>query len=194
MSIKNIIKVLLLSLATQSCDVPDLKTKSGEENTLSENWSFDTWGDDCSNQLDQHPCNFELFDTEENIVNLYDFYGSPIVLDFSAMWCGPCQYAALEVEDIKSEFPEIVYITVLIDNEYGDPPTTEDLRRWADIFGINEPVLGGNRDMMSDNPDMGWPISSWPTFFYINSEMLIEHTHTGYSSSTVRQNITYLLR
>ena len=193
MSISKILKFLLLSATLFSCSTPDLVIDQKEDKYEGE-WRFDTWGDDCSNQVDYHPCNFELSDRKGETVSLYDFYGMPIIIDFSAMWCGPCQHAAIEVEDMKLEFPSIVYITVLIDNEYGEPPTKEDLSRWADIFEIREPVLGGSREMMSSNPDMGWSITSWPTFFYINDNMIIEHTHTGYSSTTVRQNIEQVIR
>ena len=180
-------------LLSVGCSSAELETKSSTDSQGVE-WSFDTWGDDCSNEVGGHPCNFSLENQEGNVVSLYDFFETPVVLDFSAMWCGPCQYAAIEINDIVSEFPEISYLTVLIDNEYGEPPTQEDLQKWSTIFEISEPVLGGNREMISSNPGFGWDITAWPTFYYINDEMIIEHTHAGYSGTTVRQNINQLVK
>ena len=194
MSVIKNLKIFSLIFALAGCGSANLETPDGISEDQEGIWAFDTWGDDCSNEVSEHPCNFTLLDQNGEESNLYDFYGSPIVLGFSAMWCGPCQYAALEVEDMKIDFPSITYITVLIDNEYGDPPTVEDLDKWATIFGITEPVLGGSREMISTNPGFGWNIVSWPTFYYINEKMIIEHSHKGYSSVTVRQNIENLVR
>ena len=46
--------------------------------------------EECSQHIEEHPCNFTLVDQHGNDVSLYDFYKQPIVLDFSVMWCGPC--------------------------------------------------------------------------------------------------------
>ena len=43
--------------------------------------------DECRNRVENHVCNMNLMDQYGNRIDLYDYYGSVILLDFSAMWC-----------------------------------------------------------------------------------------------------------
>lgn len=188
MSIKKILVLFALTSLVGCTASLNVERETAESDR--DPWPFATW-ENCSSSLDSHPCNFTLNNHESEPISLYDYYGSDIVIDLSAMWCGPCGIAASEVSDIKSIYPDVKYITVLIDNEYGEPPSSEDLRRWVDTFQIQEPVLGGDRSIISGG-DESWPIEGWPTFYYINKEMLVEHTHPGYSQNLIIQNIRIL--
>ena len=105
---------------------------------------------DCSMNIGEHPCNFTLKDQNNKDVELYDFYGEFVILDFSVEWCGPCQAAASGITETKQKYPNINYITILVENISGEEPSISNLQAWANSFGISEPVLKGSRDILQN--------------------------------------------
>jgi thiol-disulfide isomerase/thioredoxin len=171
---------LILSLLT-GCNIKD-------ENVV-------TW-DSCSQNIGDHPCDFSLVDQNEKEFLLYDHIGKIIILDFSAMWCGPCQRAAYEVEDLQKRYDEdIVYVTILIENESGSPPTKYNIKRWADSYGIDTaPVLIGSRDFLSSDPLTGWTLDAWPQYHIIDKNMMLHMSFTGFSEGRLEMIIQDILR
>jgi thiol-disulfide isomerase/thioredoxin len=142
-----------------------------------------TW-DECSQDVGDHPCNIELTDQNGNLFSLYENFGKIIILDFSAEWCPPCQSAAAEVQSTQDANSDLVYVTILIETDEGLPPSTEDCGEWADRFGITSaPVLAGSRDLI--RPE-GWPITSWPTFFFITKDMTVNASLKGFGSEHIK--------
>ena len=169
-----------LLTACSACGPAELKTETAAP---ADPYPFAVW-EDCSQVALDHPCNFTLKDQNDEDVSLYDFYGSTIVLDLSAMWCGPCQIAARDVQATVERFADhdVRYISVLIDNQQGERPTLADAQTWANTFGItSEPVLQGSRDILNADPTQGWPLGSWPTFVLITSDMKILLFQAGYN-------------
>tara|TARA_R110001599_G_scaffold43092_3_gene129362 strand:- start:1024 stop:1623 length:600 start_codon:yes stop_codon:yes gene_type:complete len=152
--------------------------------------------DTCSQSIGDHPCDFSLVDQNEKEFLLYDHIGKIIILDFSAMWCGPCQRAAYEVEELQKKYNEdIIYVTVLIENESGSPPTKYDIKRWADAYGINTaPVLMGSRDLFNPDPSLGWNIDAWPQYHIIGKDMVFYMSFTGFSEGRLEMIIQDALR
>ena len=155
----------------------------------------DTYWLGCSNEIGEHPCNFTLEDQRGVIVSLYNFYGSPIVLDFSTGWCGFCGIAAEEAQAVQDKYASygLVYITVMIEDHRGKDPDSEFCKAWADTFGIlSAPVLAGSDDLVNDDPKLGWQISGYPSFYFIDEEMIVNGAVVGFGPSQIDEQINLL--
>jgi thiol-disulfide isomerase/thioredoxin len=154
-----------------------------------------TW-ENCSQQTGDHPCDFTLKDQNGDGWNLYDHYGSIIILDFSAEWCYYCQVAASESEAFMVNYEEdnVLYITIMVEDRYGDsPPSAEIIDYWVDYFEISDPVLIGNRSMLDSTGEEGWPVAAWPTFFIIDRDMVLRANIRGYSTSNLMTTVDSML-
>ena len=151
---------------------------------------------DCSHGIGDSPCNFILKDQSDEYWELYESAGFPIVLDFSAMWCGPCRIAAQEADEIQSDYSShgLQYVTLLLQDSSFEDPDLEDVQSWALDGGIEiTPVLQGSYDMVDFTSEAGYPISSWPTFVFINRDMEIHHGMYGWNEETVRKYVEEIL-
>ena len=152
--------------------------------------------DTCGQYIGDTVCNLLLRDQNDNLWNLYDLEGHVIVLDFSAMWCAPCQNAAATVQQTQDDYESegFDYVTVLIDNPVGDPVDLEDIQSWTDTFGItNASVLQGSRDLIDYSAVEGYPIVSWPTFVFIDRDLTIYTGMYGFNEEMIRQIIEEIL-
>jgi len=183
-----------LSMTLGSCNPAKLVTTGIDTAPAIEDRSWVTW-DECGQQVDENPCNFTLLDQNGDEVELYDYHGKVIVIDFSTMWCGVCVNIAAEGDNLVAKYGEdnVIWLTVLIDNEYGEPPTQEDLQRWVNMANIKIPVLAGDRSMIDYSAKTGYPIASWPTLVVIDKEMVLKHGISGWSAAAIDTWVSGLL-
>lgn len=191
MSLKNILFILFITIG---CSPSELKVEENDsQSRIAEEQSPITWSD-CSSNIGDHPCDFSLTNHVGDTITLYELYGKPIVVDFSTMWCYYCQMAGYEINTTLLEFDgkEVVYITILMQNFQGGETTQSDLSEWVDHFNLdpsNAPVLGGHVSLVDPNKPQSWFVEAWPTFYFIDENMIIQEYMRGFSSVGVKANI-----
>ena len=108
------------------------------------------------------------------------------------MWCGYCRVTAGSIQSISDQYAEedLEFITILIDDLSGQPVDLADLQLWSDTYGLDDHfVLGGDREMLDPNGISGPPVESWPTFMFIDKNMVIKSTLRGYSEAYIHELI-----
>ena len=181
---------VLLAIGCGGCDPAELKT----DPVVVEEPSPITW-EDCSHEIGDHPCDFNLTDQNGDNWNLYDHYGSIIVLDFSTEWCYYCQVAASEAQTFQDAYADdnLIYVTVMVEDGTGGGANLDLIERWSDHFGITAPVLAGSRDLLKSETQDGWEVTGWPTFYIIDREMVISQVMRGYSSTNLMTMLDSML-
>lgn len=153
--------------------------------------------EDCQ-QIDRgdKACNFRLTNQHGETWDLYSHEGKVILLDFSTVWCYPCQMAGQYVQSIQDDYEDegFEFVTVLIDGaQSGYEPSPAEVDQWVTDHSITSaPVLQGSRDKMLDSTGVGtegYLLGAFPTYIYIGRDMKFYSAHVGFSEDYVRQQI-----
>ncbi len=119
-------------------------------------------------------------------VSLWQFYGRVIVLDFSTLWCGPCQVLAADVQATADDYPDdLTYITILVEDLDGNVPDVGELSYWGEYFGITAPIVS---DTANVAPTL-LPDSSYPGLFLIDRDLVIHGRIDPVSDEAIRGEI-----
>ncbi|NIO16865.1 MAG: redoxin domain-containing protein [Deltaproteobacteria bacterium] len=120
---------------------------------------------------------FELEDISGEKINLADFQGKAVVLNFFATWCPPCQSEIPGFVNIYKEYKSqgLEIIGISLDN---DPETV--LPEFISEYKIPYTVAIGSRDMIS----MYGGLKSLPTTIFINRKGEITNVHMGFLDET----------
>ena len=121
-----------------------------------------------SPDLPEEAPGFVLQDLEGNSVALDDFQGRPVVLNFWATWCGPCQIEIPSFSQFADDNPDVVVLGVAMD---GSP---EELTRAAQEMGIRYPVVLANPEIKE-----AYGVTTLPTTVIIDPAGEVHSAHTG---------------
>ena len=139
-------------------------------------------------------CNMVFYDQNKEVWQLYDHEGKIIILDFSTVWCAPCQNAGHYIQPIQDDYAgNLEFVTVLVDGATGDPPIEPEINDWVSSHNITTaPVLYADRSVLDPTGKTGYLVGGFPTYVFLDKELKIHTGAVGFNEQYVRSVIEEL--
>lgn len=117
---------------------------------------------------------FNFVDKDGNEVKLSDYFGKPIILNFWASWCGPCQREMPHFEKAYPEYKDDITF-LIVDLADGIHESTDSGKAFIKESGYTFPVYF---DTKSEGA-IAYGITSIPTTFFIDKDGNIVSKYQG---------------
>ena len=128
---------------------------------------------------------FTVYDAQGNAVRLSDYFGKPIVLNFWASWCGPCQS---EMPDFEAKYQELGSDVqfLMINMTDGDRETVETASDFIAKKGYTFPVFYDTQYSAA----IAYSVYSLPTTFFIDANGVgVAYANRAINAETLQRGI-----
>jgi peroxiredoxin len=116
---------------------------------------------------------FELDTIAGESVNLADFRGQPVILNFWASWCPPCRAEMPDFQQAWQEYSDSDLIILSVNATHQD--TLPEIERFIELNDLAFPILLDTSGTVSST----YQIRALPTTFLIDREGVILKTLIG---------------
>jgi len=109
-------------------------------------------------------------------INLNDYKGSTVVVNFWAIWCMPCRREMPVLQDISDEFKDRRLVVIGINSGLEKDADNEEIVEFLNYLIIDYPVGYGDAE---SNIEQDYSIVGLPSTFIIDSEGNIRYRWLG---------------
>jgi thiol-disulfide isomerase/thioredoxin len=115
--------------------------------------------------------NFSASNFDGERVQLADYRGKVVFLNFWASWCGPCRAEMPAMQDLLNEFGEDVVILAVNNQEAYDPA-----KDFIDELGVNfsDYALDPSGEIVD-----AYRVFTMPTSYFIDADGVVTAVHLG---------------
>jgi len=123
-------------------------------------------------QVGDQPYEFSLLGVDGETVNLSQFIGRPILVNFWATWCGPCRIEMPEIQAVWEQHQDDGLVVLALDQDESAP----EVQAYFDELGLTfTPLLDDDSDTARNYGLQG----TLPASIFINPDGEVSAIHRG---------------
>ncbi len=168
-----------------SSDIDANETDNSSSDTNDTETSSNTTSEETASKTERIAPDFTVYDLEGNQINLSDFFGKPIIVNFWASWCGPCQMEMPDFDEAYADYKDEIEF-LMVNMTDGSRETLEKASSFIKEKGYSFPVYYDTEYSAA----ITYSVSSLPTTYFIDAEgILTAHARGAIDADTLQKGI-----
>lgn len=123
---------------------------------------------------------FTLKNLEGETIDLGDFKGQPVLINFWATWCGPCRIEMPMIDAMYQKYKDEGFVVLAVDVQ--EPITI--VQSFVNSMGLTFPIL---LDLTGEIADGSYRIRAFPTSYFVGRDGQITAAHRGMMTEQIMQ-------
>lgn len=117
---------------------------------------------------------FTLQTSDGQLVNLSDYRGQTVLLNFWASWCPPCKIEMPYMQDFYEEYKDKNTVVLAVNMTHLEK-NSDDVEAFLNEVGVTFPTVYDHKGQVTDE----YQIIAYPTTYVLNSQGIITDRFQG---------------
>jgi len=143
-----------------------------------------------SSDIGRTPPDFILETPDGAVMRFSDLRGRPVLVNFWASWCAPCQREMPDIVRAWTAYREhgLVVLAVNLQENVGA------VRTFADDFGMEFPIVIDRNGQVADAWRIGGPVEGIPASYFVDASGIVRARSFGpMTAETIDENLRTVL-